>query len=544
MPKFKEEKKSCSKGKQSSKSYKRSGKYDEKDAKYSKSNDLSGNNDFKWYSLNKNLVEASCRLPFARPLGNRVELGYTTVTSGGTVTNGTTTQPLPGILTFDMVPSIGCSIYGTQTIDVASKSIYSWVRHANSGHTNYDSPDLMIYLLAASNIYAAAGYMLKIYSCINKYEPTNRYYPDGILTALHVDPVFARSNIADLRYYMAQWWKKAASIFTPKKLPMFEKAFWMYTQIFEEDKTGKSGLYQYCPAGFHRFNATKYTTGGCLEFQALPATFNSMSVFTTYFDALLDVIINDEDMGIMSGDIKKAFDNDVWSLGDFPYDSTIVSVRDSFVLQQMHNTRAYHLMTSDDLLDIVQDNTTNELLYFPTFKASTNYDSILYDVRGGGHLLDIDSEVPTVDEVMEATQYINSVTLKVGGISGRITKFSTITGQTFTNNKSFIITNASDFICSEIRITHFNANGTAFVDEYYHNDSESLSSGTQTATKVWSFCSWLSSFSFAPMFNLNTNTPFLANMHNYTIVASEVIDNIHDTSWLSLLCIPAQEHLK
>lgn len=520
----------------------RNKKWQPRDKEAPSTNELTGHNDFNWYNLNKELVEMSARVPFGRPLGNTITLGINSRTSANTWSHYNTHSAIPGIMTFYMVPSIGCSNEGVQPIDVASKSIYSFVRHANSGHTNYDSPDLMLYLLSAREIYAAGGYLLKVYGAINKYDATNRYFPEILLRTLNIDPDFARRNQADIRYYCAQFFRKAASIYTPKSLPLFQKAFWMYTQIYEEDKTGKSGLYQYAPSGFHKFNPTKYTTGGCLEWVKMPASITTMAQFTAYFDALLDPIISDEDMGIMSGDIKKAFGDNIWNLGEFPYDYTLETVRDSFVLQQMHNTRGMSIYGTPSKLDIVQDNSTNELLFFPCATLTNGHEYAIMDVRGEGHILDIDSQVPSAEEVIEATQYLNSWFIKTSATTGRLLTYLSITNGSYTNDVSLVVTNAGDFICDYITMAQ--KTSTSWTSETITNKENCVLDSNWTIASCYKVLTWATTFTFAPIFTMGYDVPFIGNLHNYTVINTDILDNLHETTWMSLLAIPAQAHLR
>lgn len=105
-------------------------------------------NDPKWYIVNGQLAKDVASFSFNNALGASFEIG----------THGLTTlvQPkkysLPGIMTIPYVPSIGYSADGTSAANIAAKNFYSFVRHQNSGHANYDSPDLMMYLMAMDSI--------------------------------------------------------------------------------------------------------------------------------------------------------------------------------------------------------------------------------------------------------------------------------------------------------------------------------------------------------------------------------------------------------
>lgn len=79
------------------------------------------------------------------------------------------TTSVPGILTIRFVTSLGVANGSVASaINVAAKNIYSYVRFANSGARNYDSPDLMMYLLAMDSAYMFYAYLTKLYSQVKK----------------------------------------------------------------------------------------------------------------------------------------------------------------------------------------------------------------------------------------------------------------------------------------------------------------------------------------------------------------------------------------
>ena len=105
-------------------------------------------NDMSWYNANPELIRDAARIPFTYPLGHTLDLGNTTINSLTNVVN------LPGIISMDIVHGPGVSDSNVSAMNVASRNIYSYVRFANSGHSNYDHQDLMIYLLAMDEAYA------------------------------------------------------------------------------------------------------------------------------------------------------------------------------------------------------------------------------------------------------------------------------------------------------------------------------------------------------------------------------------------------------
>ena len=107
----------------------------------------SKDNDWRWYAQNEQLLKDTASFSYNYPLGSLVQR---TATGKEPVD----TTAIPGIMAVHVSPAFGGSDSRTSPINVAMRNIYSFVRHANSGHTNYDAPDLAIYLMAMDSCYS------------------------------------------------------------------------------------------------------------------------------------------------------------------------------------------------------------------------------------------------------------------------------------------------------------------------------------------------------------------------------------------------------
>ena len=106
-------------------------------------------NDVSWYSKNPALLESVGKLSFGNPLGATFNLSNDQLT----VDLADDEARVPGIAVINTVPGPGEGHDFTSAANIAARNIYSFVRHANSGHSNYDSVDLMLYLLAMDEAY-------------------------------------------------------------------------------------------------------------------------------------------------------------------------------------------------------------------------------------------------------------------------------------------------------------------------------------------------------------------------------------------------------
>lgn len=297
-------------------------------------------NDWRWYAINEGLLRDSASYPFGWPLGNPVDLGADGLSNyylGGAI---------PGVMALEICPTIGYSRNPNSPINVASRNIYSYVRHANSGHANYDSPDLMMYLVAMDSAYSMFSFMKRIYGVMRDYTATNRYYPKGLLYAMHVNFDSIQANLAQLRYFINSYAVKIGSMCVPASMSYHARHMWMYDGLYVDSTSDKAQTYMYTPNGFYEFQLDSGQKG-MLRYNQIHEYYPS-NLSELDFDALctfaLDIInpiLTDEDMNIMSGDILKAYGpNGVVRIQGISEDYTVLPVYSEEVLNQIANSTA------------------------------------------------------------------------------------------------------------------------------------------------------------------------------------------------------------
>lgn len=171
-------------------------------------------NDPAWYASDPNLAKDAASIPFSWASGTESD-----ITGGSSVVMATSRSRLkftaPGVLVQYLTSSLGETESPASPINIASTAVYSYVRHANSGSSNYDSPDLMLYILAMGDILAMTNFCIRAYGVASLYSSRNRYLPDGLLRAMCIDPVDMRQNLAQYRYGLNLLMNKASSLAVP-----------------------------------------------------------------------------------------------------------------------------------------------------------------------------------------------------------------------------------------------------------------------------------------------------------------------------------------
>lgn len=400
-------------------------------------------NDKSWYNENAQLVKDVASISFNNPLGQTFPTMFNKYTNGRTAKAGA-----PGIMVLRFMPTVGAlSKNGTaSTADIAAKSLYSYVRYANSGSRNYESTDLMMYLLAVTEGYSYYAYLTRLYSLLTTCKSENRYYVDGMIKAVGADPKDLRLHIADLRSYINSLAVRLNSLYIPKDLPYMQRHVWMNTSIFKDAPVKKSQEYLFLQKDFLKYDdfAGKLTvfpatveesSYGDYAYDFKPNAQFTYNQLVNTGDLIINSLIHSEDAGIMGGDILKAYgEGNMAYASIIPEDYHIESAYHYEVLTQIHNAMFSGMPTtgfSDSdrlhLFDIYQTSInqvdflaqgkpyynsnddaisgTNAIGFgIPATLGLTQEHVISYGVNTDNTIVNFEQDVVTPDDVMVATR--------------------------------------------------------------------------------------------------------------------------------------------
>lgn len=339
----------------------------------SDSNELKHSNDPLWYAQNPQLLSDAASYPYAWPAGVKLDLlnEYSKdnkVWSSGEVATHLSNYSVPGIMTGILVPTCGKSLNATSPVNIAARNIYSFVRHANSGHTNYDSPDLMLYLLAMDSVYTFLSWCRRLYGIMSLYSPVNRYLPEAIVTAQGVNFKSVMDDLANFRYRLNLAIKKVGSFVVPASMAYMARHQQMISGLYYDGKSPKAQIYQYTLGYVYKYIETSATEPGYLEpvyVYSAPGSLTATQIYEI-MDTLINPISASEDCGIMGGDIYKAFgDSGVvkldWTLDNY----SVIPEYNEEMLSQFQNATV-----------------TGPILRSKSFDASVTYNNITQNVSG------------------------------------------------------------------------------------------------------------------------------------------------------------------
>lgn len=493
-----------------------------------KTNSKDYSNDPSWYAKNPQLLKDAASLAFSNRSGDYLNLGVNQ--------RYDYTGANPGILTMHWQPSLGKLVgnydanAATDAVNMAALNVYSYVRHANSGSANYDAPDLMMAILAADSAFYTIAHMIRIYGVARLYDQKNRYLPKAILTALRVNPDEIINNLAKFRYGINNLIAKASVIWVPSNMSLVTRHFWMNSNIYKDSDSEKAQMYAFVPSVAWKFEPKTSETGSSLSNQSLDWSAFTVDQILYSVSSLMDPLISDEDMGIMFGDMLKAYGKEnLYSLNMIDENYTVVPVFNKEVLMQIHNATALPITAGG-----VQQSDTGVIYQLTNPRPTTEY-GLSQCFGPKKYIFDYQDMVPEPENIM---------------VSSRLMQFVPLNGDFDKLIYSSTEGLAPWLICGSERIFSFRV--------WYYNESGGLavkqfhSFMYENDVMEESIMELIDRFNWAPRvyimsdFSYNTTTHAVSrtldicvgDMDNYTVVDFSVIQKMHETAVLSEFDVP------
>lgn len=371
-------------------------------------------NDPDYYGADPQLIKDSASYSYGWPLGNNIRLGR--------FAPEVNKAAIPGVMVIHTSPTFGWAVSPNSPINLAARNIYSFVRHANSGHANYDAPDLMLYLCAMDSCYSFMAWLKRIYGVYCTRSNTNHYYPRDIIQAMGVDYDDLDSNLADFRAFINIMAAKIGSMVVPANMRYIKRHIQMYSGLYMDSDQDKAQTYFFNPHGFYKFELQN--DAGALKFEELlpipthyPNKIQKLLTFKDlrdYANVIFDPVVMSEDFNIMSGDILKAYGpTETYKVDGITDVYTVLPAYDAVILDQIQNTS----LIGDWAFapSLVQSEHKSHLLFNPQF-----FHPFTFDVQGQEHpgqnvflanrFVTFTHGDITPMETMEATRYTNICT--------------------------------------------------------------------------------------------------------------------------------------
>lgn len=254
----------------------------------------------------------------------------------------------PGIMTLDLVPTIGQASRVSDPINVAVNQQYAYVNQNKSGALPYDAPDLGFFNIAMANVLAFIKYCTRLYGITRRYRAIDRYTPQALITANKVDFEDLKKHASDFRVWLNQYILRARSFAVPKDINYFSRMNMLYDAIYFDSENAKAQYYMFTPAGFYVYEEgtsaailpkLTYTPLTVTEPTVVPLTVDQLE---QYGEQLLQPIEGSQDMRRIQADMLYVFKAEgCWSIQEVPEDYEVEMKYDKAILSQIENAYIY-----------------------------------------------------------------------------------------------------------------------------------------------------------------------------------------------------------
>jgi len=499
----------------------------------------SAENDPSWYASDPQLLIDAFSISTAEKLGLPIYDDVPIISAESTpFIEPVDNYSLPGIYSINMVPVPGISRNASSALNVAAARIYTNVRKGNSGATNYEAPDLMLYLLAMDNAYILWSWLVRLYGVLSVYSSRNAYVPQGLLRCMNVSTDIIK-DACQLRTLINQMRAKLSTLSVPAGMSYFTRHAWLFQNVWLDANDQKAQIYIYNPECIYKWvEQTELGTPAYLE----PINMRdfsqpyTLSGIQNLIDTVLNPLFYSQDFAVMSGDIRKAIgEENCINVPSIQEDYVIVPVYNSEVLTQIENS--------------------NWLGYKVPFGISIlNSWRITQEITGSGGL-----------QVISLKFYPNAICNKCNFTTGRMYNFHTdvvdpammavasrlnlvMDPSTYSSKEASVLGSSDILSCgSEIVTTNemfiWDANNNVYsrveAEPCYITDSNH----NFTAGQVQRL-SLATQFDWAPMTKLvdttgNLLVGYTVDFDNFTRINNSTLISMNDVALLSMFGIPS-----
>lgn len=245
------------------------------------------------------------------------------------------------------------------------RALYSFVRHVNSGRVNYEAPDLMMYVMAMDSVYLLVHEIKRLIRLAYLYVLENRDIPEKVFSVLGIDHKDLIGNLANYRAQLNTRIAKVNSLAVPANFNLFKRRSVMGSVVLTDEPNRPTQIIVPVADGFYKF--TVGTTGSTLDY-VIPGSSAHNDTFAVhvqrggdntfvksktrvndYFkllDDMLSVLLSDEDINIMSGDIIKAYGDNLYRLPFIEENEMQDIIHDENLLLQFTNSTVLDIPTA------------------------------------------------------------------------------------------------------------------------------------------------------------------------------------------------------
>lgn len=368
-------------------------------------------NDIAWYNKVTGMFNPAANISYLPITGAQQHL------VGGSA--------VPGVFADYWQPTLGAP-NGT-AINQIKESLYSFVVHANSRNTSYDSNDLFMTIVAGANVFSYLATVIRAYGTMMQWQATNMNTPRMLITAMGFDYDDFKSNLPHMLFDINNMIAQSRQLWVPNEFPFVARWFWMNSNVYKDAESVKAQYYMHVQNVYWMYSETFMKTGTALipvspvkqaatgvspttvadfmDQQAVTFGSSAKSLLSwadavAFFNRLLEPLLTSTYRGVMMGDILKAYGADkLYTIAEIEAGYAAIPVYHQEVLTQIENEMLYNLSPTGLLADL--DN--NVIAPFVTTTGSGGATTPGSPIEG--RIVNFHHDhVPTPDELMIATR--------------------------------------------------------------------------------------------------------------------------------------------
>lgn len=283
-------------------------------------------------SMSTQLAYDVASFPFSGAVGREIDAMDNA--SAGIVSTAKFTAP--GVCAIELFPTIGDASSPRSAINLAMKNLFSFVTHANSRNPGYEATDMMVYVLATTNLFSLWRHAARAYGVARNFTVLNKYTPNTLVRAMGFDYDDLMMNLNDFRGSLNLLASKLSSIVVPSSISYIQRQFNLFASVYADSENSRAQLYVLKPSAYWEFNEAAYETGSACRFHVMDEIYTTKQ-YVNLLNTLADSILNSSYMNIIAADIIKAYDDKLYTLTEISEDYYVFPVYSDEVLETISN---------------------------------------------------------------------------------------------------------------------------------------------------------------------------------------------------------------
>lgn len=305
---------------------------------------------------------------------------------------------LGGIMSIDIVPTIGTAIDGNDAVNRAFNSLFGELYSKTTGTPPIQQMDVAMFITSLSSVACLIGYLKRALGVSQLYSNQNYNYPTELLTAMHIDPTTVIGWQDEIRYKLNDLILNFNNLKVPDIMDIYVRQYALVHNVYCDEDDVQAQLYVFNPRGYYKYidTATPAKLAWTnFTYSGERFTMDVNDVIAAA-NACLEAWRNSSDLGLICGTIQRAFSETVTISLDYvnPTDVVIPTI-DRNIMWQINNMNIVRVLD----LDITQDPVLNILKFDPTPYRPT--DTPLYT---DSYLLNSFDGTTTDEFIMESTR--------------------------------------------------------------------------------------------------------------------------------------------